>query len=62
MITIIAIKIIFDVTVPGDKRIGEKENEKVEKYHDLKLKEKLQGCGTRDLSGWYHLLWDYKEL
>ena len=37
MIIIIAIKIIiFDVTVPGDKRIGEKENEKVEKYLELK--------------------------
>ena len=31
-------------TIPGDKRIGEKENENVEKYQ--KLKEKLQGCGT----------------
>ena len=32
MIILIAIKIIvLDVTVPGGKRIGEKENEKVEK-------------------------------
>ena len=30
MIIMIVIKItIFDVTVPGDKRLGEKENEKV---------------------------------
>ena len=27
--------IIFDVTVPGDRRIGEKDNEKVEKYKEL---------------------------
>ena len=27
--------IIFDVTVPGDMRIGEKDNEKVEKYQEL---------------------------
>ena len=36
MVIIIA---IFDVTVPGDKRNGEKENEKVKKvkkYHKLK--------------------------
>ena len=37
MITIIVIKIIiFDVTLPGDKRIGEKENEKVEQCQGLK--------------------------
>ena len=28
--------IIIDIAVPADKRIGEKENEKVEKYQDLK--------------------------
>ena len=27
---------IIDIAVPADKRIGEKENEKVEKYQDLK--------------------------
>ena len=27
---------IIDIAVPTDKRIGEKENEKVEKYQDLK--------------------------
>jgi len=27
---------IIDISVPADKRIGEKENEKVEKYQDLK--------------------------
>ena len=27
---------IIDIAIPGDKRIGEKENEKVEKYQDLK--------------------------
>ena len=27
---------IVDTAVPGDKRIGEKENEKVEKYQELK--------------------------
>ena len=26
---------IIDIAVPGDKRIGEKEDEKVEKYQDL---------------------------
>ena len=36
MILIIVIKrIILDVTVPRYKRIGEKENEKVEKYQEL---------------------------
>ena len=50
MVIIIA---IFDVTVPGDKRNGEKENEKA--YKKLRknirsLKENLQGCGTRQLS------------
>ena len=27
---------IIDIAVPADKRIGEKDNEKVEKYQDLK--------------------------
>ena len=27
---------IIDIALPADKRIGEKENEKVEKYQDLK--------------------------
>jgi len=27
---------IIDIAVPANKRIGEKENEKVEKYQDLK--------------------------
>ena len=27
---------IIDIAIPADKRIGEKENEKVEKYQDLK--------------------------
>ena len=27
---------IVDIAVPGDKRIGEKENEKVKKYQELK--------------------------
>ena len=27
---------IIDIAVPADKRIGEKENEKIEKYQDLK--------------------------
>ena len=36
MILIIVIKrIVLDVTVPRHKRIGEKENEKVEKYQEL---------------------------
>ena len=49
MVIIIA---IFDVTVPGDKRNGEKENEKVKKVKKniRSLKENLQGCGTRQLS------------
>ena len=39
MIIIIVIKIIiFDVTVPRDKTIGEKENEKVETCLELKRK------------------------
>ena len=28
--------IIIDIAVPTDVRVGEKETEKVEKYHDLK--------------------------
>ena len=28
--------IIIDIAVPADVRVGEKEREKVEKYHDLK--------------------------
>ena len=28
---------IIDIALPADKRIGEKENEKVEKYQDLKI-------------------------
>ena len=49
MTLIIVIKtIILDVSVPRYKRIGEKENEKVEKYQELK--EKLQRYGTRELS------------
>ena len=35
---------IIEIAVPADKRIGEKENEKIVKYLDLK--EKLQECGT----------------
>ena len=35
LIMIITKIIIFDVTVPVDKRIGEKDNEKVEKYQEL---------------------------
>ena len=27
---------IIDIAVPADKRIGERENEKVEKYQDVK--------------------------
>lgn len=38
MITIIILirTQIFDDTVPGDNGIGEKENEDVEEYHELK--------------------------
>ena len=55
MIIIILIKlIIFDVAVPGDKRIGEKENEKV--------KSEIASCGTRQLSRLYLWLWDYEEV
>ena len=55
MIIIILIKlIIFDVAVPGDERIGEKENEKV--------KSEIASCGTRQLSRLYLWLWDYEEV
>ena len=36
MTIIILIIMITTTTIPGDKRIGEKENEKVEKYQKLK--------------------------
>ena len=53
MIISIIIKLtIFDVAVPGDKRIGEKENEKV--------KSQIARCGTRQLSKLYLWLWDYE--
>ena len=55
---VIVIKIIFVVTIPGDKRIDEKENKKMFK-NIRSLKEKLQRCGERELSRWYQLLWDY---
>ena len=29
-------EIIIDIAVPADVRVGEKEREKMEKYHDLK--------------------------
>ena len=45
---------IFDVAVPGDKRIGEKENEKV--------KSQIARCGTRQPSKVYLWLWDYEEV
>ena len=35
IITIIMIIIIIDMTIPGDGRVGETEDEKVEKYQDL---------------------------
>ena len=55
MIMTIIIKLtIFDVAVPGDKRIGEKENEKV--------KSEIARCGTRQLSKLYLWLWDYEEV
>ena len=45
---IIAIKIfIFHVTVPGDNKIG---NQMLKKLKNIRrLKEKLQGCGKREL-------------
>ena len=36
--------IIIDIAVPTDVRVGEKETEKVEKYHDLK-RERMEDCG-----------------
>ena len=36
--------IIIDIAVPADVRVGEKEMEKVERYHDLK-KERKEDCG-----------------
>ena len=38
---------IVDIAVAGDRRIVEKENEKVKKYPELKGT--LHGCGTREL-------------
>ena len=35
IITIIMIIIIIDMTIPEDGRVGETEDEKVEKYQDL---------------------------
>ena len=50
----IVIKIfIIDVTVPGDKIIGEKRMKKLKNIRSLK--DKLQECGKRELSRWYHL-------
>ena len=55
MIIILLIKLtIFDVAVPVDKRIGEKENEKV--------KNEIASCGTSQLSRLYLWLWDYEEV
>ena len=36
IITIIMIIIIIDMTIPEDGRVGETEDEKVEKYQDLR--------------------------
>lgn len=49
MIIIIIIIKTFDVTVPGGKRVGEKENEKIETYQ--KPYRELQGFRKRELSG-----------
>ena len=54
IITIIARLTNFDVAVPGDKRIGEKENEKV--------KSEIVRCGTTQPSKLYLWLWDYEEV
>ena len=35
---------LIDIAIPGDCRVKEKEQEKIEKYEQLK--ERLQGCGT----------------
>ena len=58
MIIIVRKIIIFDVTVPGDKRIGQKESKKSIRS----LKEKFQGCETKELSTWYQWLQDYGEV
>ena len=36
--------IIIDIAVPTNVRVGEKETEKVEKYHNLK-RDRLEDCG-----------------
>ena len=41
---------IIDIAVPAHKRIGEKENEKVEKYHDLR-REIARMWNTRTVEG-----------
>ena len=38
---------IVDISVAGDKRIGEKYNENIKKYQELKGT--LQGCEIREL-------------
>ena len=46
--------IIFDVAVPGDERIGEKENENV--------KSEIARMWYKALSTLYLWLWDYEEI
>ena len=41
---------IVDIAVPEDKRIGEKENEKIEKYQELK-REKKRNCKDENCAG-----------
>ena len=46
---------ITDIAAPAGKRIGEKENEKVEKYQDLK-REIARMWNMRNVLWWYQLL------
>ena len=40
--------IIIDIAVPADVRVGEKETEKVEKYHDLKREREWKIVETKN--------------
>ena len=40
--------IIFDIAVPDDVRVGEKEPEKAEEYQELK-RERLIDCGSSSM-------------
>ena len=65
-------RVIVDIAVPGDCRVREKELEKIEKYHNLKMELKRQwslkkveivtivvgalGCISKGFSRWMDIL------